>query len=118
MDTPPTTDSSATSAAPLYGLAGIDLFITERLRQIYDLGFDAKHDLQHEVKDFVKAAQCYAAVAANLLEGYMVHTNKHPPSSWPWPANEWNPMPAVEANLIKSGALMAAALDTMKYRTT
>jgi hypothetical protein len=116
MDTPPTTDSSDTSAAPLYGLAGIDLIINERLRQVYDLGFDAKHDLQYEVKDFVKAAQCYAAVAGNLLEGYMVDTNKHPPCSWPWKKEEWHPMPTVEANLIKSGALMAAALDTMKYR--
>ena len=118
MDTPPITDSSATSAAPLYGLAGIDLIINERLRQVYDLGFDAKHDLQHEVLDFVKAAQCYAAVAANLLDGFMAATNKNPPFSWPWKKEEWHPMDTVDANLIKSAALMAAALDTMKYRTT
>ena len=90
---------------------GAALIEAERLRQI-EKGYDAAHDDGHEIVELVNAARAYATIAGYpFSRGYATHL-------WPWGAESFHPEPDTEGNLVKAGALIAAALDLIHRRAS
>lgn len=88
---------------------GIDLVAVERARQVSEEGYDAEHDRGHEVQ-IVRAGQSYTMSA--LLA--MAHTTMHErPFIWPWARHFWKPTGDPVRDLVKAGALIAAAIDAL-----
>lgn len=79
---------------------GIELIVEERKRQIEEEGYDAKHDSEHSYTEFIQAANCY-------LNGMPCH------GPWPWDLNSFKPKNVVR-DLVRAGALIAAALDRFR----
>ena len=81
---------------------GIKLINDERDRQIHVEGYDEKHDFQHTADQLICAAVAY------------LHASNEPMAIgyWPFDDESWKPKD-MKSNLIKAGALVAAALDRM-----
>ena len=84
---------------------GIRAFAVERDRQTQEKGYDAEHDKQHNAKELIAAAACYALTPEN---GELINW-------WPWSVDAWKPT-TQKRNLEKAGALLAAAYDLMEAR--
>ena len=88
--------------------AGADLIREERRRQIEQEGYDGMHDRHHTPQVLCRAAIGYAMhedpsklvadAAANL---------------WPWAKDFWKPKNHLR-NLVRAGALIAAAIDRLQ----
>lgn len=88
---------------------GADLIREERRRQADVEGYDATHDRHHTPQELCRAAVGYALhddpsklvaeAAANL---------------WPWAQDFWKPKDQLR-NLVRAGALIAAAIDRLQY---
>ena len=90
---------------------GTELISEERTRQVEEEGYTAEHDAEHPTDDLVKAAIVYAW---NYDEPpHSVHANRAP-SMWPWEESSWKPEDDPVRNLVKAGALIAAAIDRLK----
>lgn len=74
---------------------GLELIKLERVRQ-QEMGYTIEHDRQHSQDEFVDAAMCY-------LTG-----NR---TKWPWEQDSFRPSVSRKRNLIKAGALIAAAIN-------
>lgn len=87
-----------------------ELVIAERLRQIFEEGFNQSHDDENNKGDeLVAAAVCYAMPpdARKMFYGYW----------WPWSPNWWKPTPENRLReLTKAGALILAAMDKERRR--
>lgn len=108
------------------------MIANERGHQL-DLGYDAAHDDGHDGGgDLIAAANCYALFAwwqtegdrcgwtrsmvdeiilsddAYLEDGVTPNPNR---LTWPWDEREWHPSATPVENLVKAGALIAAAID-------
>lgn len=118
--------------------AGVELIAEERQRQIDIEGYSKEHDLCHEEKEFIDAATSYMMPnsirpildVTNELEiqpSYAVIYDHYssdgtlhkmrilPPSMWPWGEQYWKPTPSDRIReLVKAGALIAAAIDRMQ----
>ena len=101
--------------------SGIELIADERQRQIEVEGYNAQHDSQHNASDFVYAAISYAEsakVGVNCVEIgntneteimlRKVEMGKNYPFGW-----DFKPSTNVR-DLIKAGALIAAAIDRLQ----
>lgn len=86
-------------------MAGIDLIITERWRQITEEGFDVNHDYQHSQVTLKIAAHCYL-----LADG----PESPLPPEWPWSPKWWKPKDKVR-NVVLAGALYLAAADRVEH---
>jgi len=91
--------------------SGVALIAAERHRQIEDDGYDAAHD-RGRGGELAVAAACYAMAekrrATNSLAEFA------PPFLWPWKPRYWKPTPDDRVReLIKAGALIAAAIDAL-----
>jgi len=83
-------------------MTGAELILEERKRQIEVEGFTIEHDMSdHEVGDLVTAASCYLNPLRFL--------------SWPFDKKSWKPKNIVR-DLVRAGALIAAALDLYKEK--
>ena len=82
---------------------GTELIKEERKRQIDVEGYNSTHDGFHKPEEFIRAAASY--LLCNLEEYEEV--------PWPWGIESWNPKD-LERNLIRAGALIAAALDRIQ----
>lgn len=71
-------------------MSGIDLIRAERVRQIHAKGYDLKHDKKH-------GSYQLAGLAINMLYPH-----------------ETEPLVTDKRTLIKAGALIAAAIDTLE----
>jgi hypothetical protein len=85
---------------------GAELITAERKRQIEELGHVSANDLGR-AHQLVDAASCY--MHAGLYKRGFV------PPQWPWAARYWKPSKDTARNLTKAGALMAAAIDALRY---
>lgn len=76
----------------------------ERFHQKLVKGYTPEHDAGHGIPDFIKAAQAYLLAT--------VRGGSHPAALalWPWEPQGFKPRTA-ERNLVRAGALVAAALD-------
>lgn len=101
--------------------SGVGLIAEERQRQI-EKGFTQEHDANHEVCEYVVAANCYS-VAANVsysTEFFRTEEEKLILESirreWPWDKESFKPTTS-KRNLVKAGALIAAAIDRLQNET-
>lgn len=78
-------------------LAVLDDVAAERVRQITQEGFDAKHDSIYKKHELENAAVCYALDT---------------PDCWPWDIEWWKPTNH-RKNLVKAAALMIAAIERL-----
>lgn len=90
---------------------GVALIATERRRQVETEGYDAEHDAGHLPKAFVDAAISYATPPGERrMAGGAPYT-------WPWGDEDWKPCPDDRVReLVKAGALIAAAIDAIQAR--
>lgn len=95
--------------------SGADLIKIERARQVHPLGWTPDHDLGHE-NELLDAARAYER-ATRYPEMYC---DGHVPNLWPWANNLWRPTFNDDGirNLVKAGALAAAAIDAITARQT
>lgn len=92
-----------------------DLIAAERDRQVNEEGYDAEHDAGH-AHELIRAARSYAYEAriGVAAEGASItHLPGQPPSEWPWAERYWKPTGDPVRDLVKAGALIAAAIDSL-----
>ncbi len=90
----------------------IELIAEERERQINEEGWTPEHDDAHSHGELELAAASYAALAGGMAKFPKtdIKTIK-PPRQWPWDEEWWKPADNKIRNLVKAGALLAAAID-------
>jgi hypothetical protein len=87
-------------------MTGAELIKEERERQIKEEGYNATHDSFHNVDEFVKAAVSYSIIdLKDSQENYAY-------AWWPWNETSWKPKDRLR-NLVRAGALIAAAIDKL-----
>jgi hypothetical protein len=107
---------------------GIDLIAEERQRQI-NKGYDSNHDLQHDFRELTDAARTYIDAAVLTTKSKEIgnsseasiswHKDNEPfewkylKLGWPWEEESFKPTTSLE-DLIKAGALIAAAIDRLQ----
>lgn len=84
--------------------SGSELISEERLRQITKEGWSAEHDKEHDVMEFVRAAQAYLMIDKDNITRAGV---------WPWTGGFFKPKDAIK-DLTRAGALIAAAIDRLQ----
>lgn len=92
-------------------LTGAELIAAERKRQIEVEGWSAEHDEQWDAEHLAQAAACYA-----FAERYRVvfYSNDAIPAAWKLGPEWWKPAPNDRLKeLVKGGALIAAAIDRL-----
>lgn len=92
------------------GMSGVDLIRAERYRQIQSEGYSPEHDKGHH-GELARAAACYALRRADGGSRLDMHP-KGMPRLWPWDARFWRPKDEIR-DLVRAGALIAAALDAL-----
>lgn len=97
-----------------------DLIAAERVRQITEKGWTAEHDAGHATELVYAGASYFEAAEAirYLPEGEdpaaaAEQMRMQPPLNWPWDAEQWHPSADPVRNLVKAGALIAAAIDSL-----
>lgn len=101
---------------------GIELIAEERQRQIDVEGYNKQHDSQHNTSEFIYAAIAYAESAKvgvncreiGIVNGNEIMMRKNDKRLYfPW--GEWNFKPTTDIrDLVKAGALIAAAIDRLQ----
>lgn len=107
---------------------GIELIAEERQRQINN-GYDAQHDSHHNFDELASAAKTYINAAFLTTKSKeMGNSNqaaiswhkynepfewKYLKLGWPWEEESFKPTTSLE-DLIKAGALIAAAIDRLQ----
>lgn len=107
---------------------GIDLIAEERQRQINN-GYDANHDLQHDFRELTIAARTYIGAAILTTKSKEIVNSdeasiswhkynepfewKYLKLGWPWKEESFKPTTPLK-DLIKAGALIAAAIDRLQ----
>lgn len=87
-------------------MTGAELIKEERERQIKEEGYSATHDSFHNVDEFIKAAVSYSIIdLKDSQENYAY-------AWWPWNETSWKPKDRLR-NLVRAGALIAAAIDKL-----
>lgn len=106
---------------------GIELIAEERKRQIDVEGYSKQHDSQHSPRELIQAADTYLESADLTL-----HSKEFSPSNawhqtnlpfyrneikrnWPWEQESFKPTTDMR-DLIKAGALIAAAIDRLQMK--
>lgn len=104
---------------------GIDLIAEERQRQIEVKGYNKEHDSYHSPRKLIQAADTYLESADLTL-----HSKEYSPSNawhqtnlpfyrneiernWPWEQESFKPTTDIR-DLVKAGALIAAAIDRLQ----
>lgn len=86
-------------------LSGADEITKERKRQIEAEGYDSGHNAEHEADEFTNAAVSYLLCSMGFTEEGIHY--------WPWSHENWKPKDKMR-NLVRAGALIAAAIDRLK----
>ena len=110
--------------------SGASHIYNERARQVVLEGYDADHDKGHFI-EILDAAIGYAAFTSAMLEvdkavslghherqeaeDFKAEAAKMVPPNWPWGSSYWKPSATdMKRNLVKAGALIAAAIDSLE----
>lgn len=93
---------------------GIELIQKERGRQIREEGFDAQHDSEFTCGELEAAGACYALFSELQAQGFDLSRDDDctPRQFWPWDLAWWKPKTRLQ-NLVRAGALIAAAIDKL-----
>lgn len=94
--------------------SGVDLIAQERKRQVVQEGFSRVQDL-HREDILAAAALCYTRTAYDVMVVHDLKTNYIPihPNHWPLDYDEFKPTGDPVRDLVKAGALVAAAIDAL-----
>ncbi len=102
---------------------GAALITAERERQVSEEGYTAEHDIGH-ANELAWAALCYTENVAQDLSGGPTYApgaewragNKPDFQEFPWPWHQsyWRPSGDPVRDLVKAGALIAAAIDSLE----
>ena len=104
---------------------GIELIAEERQRQIEVEGYDAQHDSHHSPCKLIQAADTYLESAELTLQSkeFSPSNSWHQTNlpfyrneikrNWPWEQESFKPTTDIR-DLIKAGALIAAAIDRLQ----
>jgi len=87
----------------------------ERDRQMIEEGYTAEHDRGH-ADDLARAASAYAMSFLRYdPTGYLPGSDRYTvPQDWPWSPEAYRPTPDDRVReLVKAGALIAAAIDAL-----
>lgn len=86
--------------------------LVERVRQLSEEGFDAKHDDQHTDGELSRAAACYAMGAVETMTGRepMTWDDDFLSALWPWDRSWWKSKTA-RKDLVRAAALILAELE-------
>lgn len=87
---------------------GAKYIAEERNRQISEEGYDAEHDANTSVNHLIAAGVSYGMAAIEGQEEDM--TAGESAAWWPWQTDTYKPKGTLQ-NLIRAGALYAAAID-------
>lgn len=87
---------------------GAELIAQERARQIQEEGYDAAHDAG-QGHALARAGVAYAIAGT----GHVVDVDDDVEAWqwWPWSLDAWKPSYDMVRNLVRAGALIAAAID-------
>lgn len=103
---------------------GIELIAEERKRQIEFEGYTPQHDSEHTARELISAARTYSESAGLHLLSESIepsnswHNTNEPlywaeiKNHWPWDEESFKPTTALR-DLVKAGALIAAAIDRL-----
>ena len=108
---------------------GIELIAEERQRQIDVEGYNEQHDSQHDFSQLTSAATTYIDAAILTAKSIKIGNSNEASISWhqynepfewknlklgwPWEEESFKPTTPLK-NLIKAGALIAAAIDRLQ----
>lgn len=87
---------------------GAGMIVEERRRQVEEEGYDAAHD-HGQRWAITRAGIAYAIASMSTLTENLDGESW---SWWPWSTEAWKPTDALR-DLVKAGALIAAAIDSM-----
>lgn len=87
---------------------GVALISAERDRQPAEEGYTAEHDRGH-ASQLAAAGAAYAGAGRHQIQG----TEPGMPFLWPWNPSFWKPGAGAVRTLVKAGALIAAAIDSL-----
>ena len=90
-------------------MRGDYLITKERERQICEEGWTEEHDADHHYMEFVKAAISYCIANFDNIDG----ADEHSREWWPWDQQWYKPKTKLR-NLVRAGALIAAAIDKLQ----
>jgi hypothetical protein len=95
---------------------GTDLIAAERERQVTEEGYTAEHDAGH-ARELISAGRAYASHAeiavVEGLDGPLWSATWARVNGWPWAGQHWKPTGDPVRDLVKAGALIAAAIDSL-----
>jgi len=103
-------------------MLSIDLIKEERRRQIKEMGYDDKHDDEHDKEELIQASKCYLEQVLlnshimNFDDSYneklRLYRDVKIPKKWPpeFTPGSWNPDSPIK-DLVKAAALIAAEID-------
>lgn len=93
-----------------------DMIAAERERQITEEGYAPERDAGKAL-DLSRAAQSYTGYALRTQHSG-TPTDRQVPIMWPWAARYWKPTGDPVRDLVKAGALIAAAIDSLTAGAT
>lgn len=109
--------------------SGIELIADERQRQIEVEGYSVQHDSQHDFRELTSAARTYIDAAILTTKSEEIGNSneasiswhkynepfewKYLKLGWPWEEESFKPTTSLK-DLIKAGALIAAAIDRLQ----
>ena len=96
---------------------GVALIAAERDRQPAEEGYDVEHD-RGRAGQLAAAGAAYAFGQGDALEHAGTPGGRHyldsvPAGMWPWDWSYWKPSRSAVRTLVKAGALIAAAIDSL-----
>ena len=91
---------------------GVELIADERKRQIEELGYSIEHDSKHLTSEFALNACSYIESAMIKAYGGKTLTVEELKNGWLWDKEAFKPKTPLK-DLIRAGALIAAAIDNL-----
>ncbi len=88
---------------------GAGMIVEERRRQVEEEGYGPRHDGGLPRGDLITAALAYAQAALAPGDAHAVQDALL--DWWPWATDAWRPTGDAVRDLVKAGALIAAAID-------
>lgn len=90
-------------------MTGAEMIAAERRRQVEAEGYDARHDAGVGSENLTDAAITYALASEAPGNAEAIQDAMH--DFWPWQLSAWKPTGDRVRDLVKAGALIAAAID-------
>lgn len=99
---------------------GAEDVLSERMRQIFNEGFDPAHDDTHNEFDLAEAANGYIQHVVKFAHHFQISESSYRaqfmPKSWPWHLSWWKPKDP-RRDLVRAAALIIAEIDRLDRET-